>query len=48
LRHIAGVSAAVIGAERAIYVVEADDARGEAVVFHIVLAEFLRVEPSRP
>src|SRR5258706_8017648 len=37
-------TAAVIGAQRAIYVVEAHDARGEAVVFHIILAEFLRVE----
>src|SRR5882757_1343989 len=37
-------TAAVIGAQRAIYVVEAHNARGETVVFHIILAEFLRVE----
>src|SRR5262245_32590454 len=38
------LATAIIGAQRAIHVVEAHDARRQAVVLGIVLAELLRVE----
>src|ERR1700742_2678547 len=35
---------AIVGAERAVDVVEANHARGKTMIFHVILAEFLRVE----
>src|SRR5262249_16936344 len=35
---------AIVGAERSVNILEAHDTRVEAVVFHVVLAEFLSVE----